>query len=1015
MQCAHSFRLAALSWLLFLLVSCAPSIVVGPPDSSAGDADGDVDADGDADSDIDADADADTPDDGDLDDSDEPDADRDGEGEFLDTCEACSDHDQCGPSARCIALTDGVRVCTDTCVPDIPSCPRGFDCVHNYMAPDHETCVPIGELCCIDEDADGYGVGVGCLGSDCDDLDIAVNPGADELCNGADDDCSDDIDEDVVDCPPQQCEITGEGRYEESPAADCSESECTEPAAISCELFTCDGGASDGDRCAESCAPTGAEDDALCVVTAHCDDALCELDFEDGEPCDEASDCISEHCSNGFCCADGTCCDDVESCPGYPGVVTTCDNTTTCQGTRGEALCDDHQCTTAAGIADDSACDADIESDTCGFFLSIFCTGEEDQPIPRCPPTCDADEDCDDVAHCDIVCVPDLADGNPCDEDSDCISAHCNNNICCTVGDCCHRPDDCDDYSSEPVCDTMSTCQGTRDAAVCVDYMCGTEEDVDDDSACRGEALDCGLYPSVHCSGAISQTPPLCLTRCTSDAECDDEAHCDLETCIPDLDHGNWCDEASDCISGYCDNHFCCDSGVCCHSDDDCPFDDFGTESICSSPTTCQGERRDPECSDESECEVGDIVGDDSGCEGIESSSCGTYPGIQCTDAEVQPVDQEGLCPDSCVADRDCDLGAHCVDRACVTGGGRGDPCERTADCSGALRCVDGVCCDGACEGDCVACDVAGHLGTCTAIADGEDPDNECGGIDCSSYYWGWREGTCHERSDAPASAVGCNGRGGCQNAATLCPERGMGSPGVECNDTCQAANEGTCVGTTSGRCDYAPPARNEQSCGEGGCEVTVPICERPGRLVECVPGDGRAEECNDLDDDCNGPVDDGLDPDEYEPNGSCGLAYNLGTVFSSGATSLTARPTLYPDSDNADIYAVRLEEHPSTNCMGCGFWGDEDHYAIRVELTVPEGAGSYELCNNLGECNRDYCVTVPAGRSDWVEVWGVGECDPWDLFFDWGIWYIQVRPVGAPGFECSPYTLWVSSQAACV
>jgi len=181
------------------------------------------------------------------------------------------------------------------------------------------------------------------------------------------------------------------------------------------------------------------------------------------------------------------------------------------------------------------------------------------------------------------------------------------------------------------------------------------------------------------------------------------------------------------------------------------------------------------------------------------------------------------------------------------------------------------------------------------------------------------------------------------------------------------------------------------------------------------VPGDGSPEECNDLDDDCNGTIDDGLAPDRFEPNDACGLAYTLGTVYSSGATSITVAPSLYPDSDNADIYAVRLEESPSTNCMGCGFFLDEDHYAIRAELTVPEGAGSYEICNNLSVCDREYCVTVPEGRSDWVEIWGYGECDPWDLFFDWGIWYIQVRPVGAPGFECSPYTLWVSAQAGCV
>ena len=55
-----------------------------------------------------------------------------------------------------------------------------------------------------DEDGDGFGVeqssfacaagpGIALEGGDCDDRDAGVHPGADELCNGVDDDC-DDID-----------------------------------------------------------------------------------------------------------------------------------------------------------------------------------------------------------------------------------------------------------------------------------------------------------------------------------------------------------------------------------------------------------------------------------------------------------------------------------------------------------------------------------------------------------------------------------------------------------------------------------------------------------------------------------------------------------------------------------------------------------------------------------------------------------------------------------------------------
>jgi hypothetical protein len=50
---------------------------------------------------------------------------------------------------------------------------------------------------CVDDDEDGYGEGCA-LGPDCDDDDDAVSPAADETCNGVDDDCDGEEDEDLV-------------------------------------------------------------------------------------------------------------------------------------------------------------------------------------------------------------------------------------------------------------------------------------------------------------------------------------------------------------------------------------------------------------------------------------------------------------------------------------------------------------------------------------------------------------------------------------------------------------------------------------------------------------------------------------------------------------------------------------------------------------------------------------------------------------------------------------------------
>ena len=148
-------------------------------------------------------------------------------------CEACVVSAQCGSRAQCALLTTGDHACVPTCPTEFPDCPRAFQCATPFGGtgggPD-PVCLPVGELCCVDEDADGYGQGVGCMGTDCNDMDIAVHPQASERCNGVDDDCDGVADEEAADCGAQDCQGTSTELFEELDPGACLSAICSEPA-----------------------------------------------------------------------------------------------------------------------------------------------------------------------------------------------------------------------------------------------------------------------------------------------------------------------------------------------------------------------------------------------------------------------------------------------------------------------------------------------------------------------------------------------------------------------------------------------------------------------------------------------------------------------------------------------------------------------------------------------------------------------------------------------------------------
>lgn len=121
---------------------------------------------------------------------------------IADPCAPCGSDFECGRDIdRCAVLLDGT-FCTIACDAR-RDCPEGLVCTQVPTAEGQPAtqCVPELEVCagCLDRDGDGYGIGLECLGPDCDDTDPRRNPGAEEICNDVDDDCDRQNDEG---CPP---------------------------------------------------------------------------------------------------------------------------------------------------------------------------------------------------------------------------------------------------------------------------------------------------------------------------------------------------------------------------------------------------------------------------------------------------------------------------------------------------------------------------------------------------------------------------------------------------------------------------------------------------------------------------------------------------------------------------------------------------------------------------------------------------------------------------------------------
>jgi hypothetical protein len=297
-----------------------------------------------------------------------------------------------------------------------------------------------------------------------------------------------------------------------------------------------------------------------------------------GDSCTANEECESGHCEDAICCPDGDCCRTADQCPAIDGMMAVCDDPAACQGKRGAVNCSKKtfRCEPRDDFEDDTACTEEVEM-SCGQFLPVHCTGEEEQDAPECPDGCKDDSECVEEANCfEGVCVADSVAAASCEDDDDCVTGRCRNDVCCASGTCCKDVSDCEgpDFNMPATCEEVPTCQGFRGVPACENSECTTKR-VEDDTACNGTVVanDCGDGEDVRCSGEREQgqNPQSCASgTCSQNYECARTWYCQRGVCTPDVPNGDSCSSPDMCQSGHCAEDICC-SYDCCAVENRCP------------------------------------------------------------------------------------------------------------------------------------------------------------------------------------------------------------------------------------------------------------------------------------------------------------------------------------------------------------------------------------------------------------------------------------------------------------
>ena len=581
-------------------------------------------------------------------------------------CRPCINGDGCksaGTEDVCVDYGSKGAFCGGACELE-GDCPWGFSCltVETVDGIQLEQCVADAGVCPCTDKSIALGLWTPCEQANewgqCSGKRVCTAEGLtecsatapeQEVCNGLDDDCDEDVDE-PDDVGGEYVNLCADGNP--------------------CTKDTCSG---EGGCTYEKLSGVECLDGDACTAADHCEDGECV-----GDPviCDDENPCTDNVCqANGGCA--------------YPPNEEPCDDEVPC------TVAD--QCVAGECVGIELPCDCTSDDDCALLEDGDLCNGTLVCNTAELPFQC--------IVAPETVVACELPDG----AHTLCLQPTCNPE----TGECTTLPDHegfaCEDGD---LCTIGDTCGGgeceSGSQLNCADDNPCTDDGCDSETGCVHEFNTVPCSDGDVCTAADVCNLGTCLSGEVTD--CNDGNACTDDSCVPDAgckhipndgqcDDGNPCTSGDHCGGGQCtfDEWLACDDGNPC-TDDECspdnggcvfevntaPCDDQnvctlndhchlgaclpGSAMVCDDNNVCTGDECDEEvgcqfppnsaaCSDGNECTVGDHC-EQGACKWDQFADCNDSN--VCTtdtcDAEsgCNHVDNNAVCPGGTCSGGEC-------------------------------------------------------------------------------------------------------------------------------------------------------------------------------------------------------------------------------------------------------------------------------------------------------------------------------------------------------------------------